>query len=536
MQMKTTTTLFALAIVFSASAQESGFQLALDPPGNNTFLTYCDAAVYADGSTVMMAIASPYLIAPGAAVVTRLDANGGIQWSRHLGPTGTLASFTPKRIVAMPDGGAAVFGNMNDGAYEYYFVTRLDPSGSLAWSKLFSPEVIGGWPDYDYGYGTAHAMPDGGLMLNLGLTTTPTFVRLAANGSITWARSYVTDDPDTTKSPTFDFDITDNGGVLITEKANSDMMLIMTDASGQVLWSHRYNANFNYTHCKTAKELANGDLLTAGYSGSLPFAARFTSNGTLIWMRNYDLQLNYDGFQRIMELSSGDILLSSRATGYGGGVAVGTEVSLRINSTGSPLGLFNVVGDLTQPSLEVIGEVNGMFYIGGQGIAQVDGGYDNFHLLCKVDGQFSDACGLEPGTGIIGSTSVGSSVTVTDGCSNHDRNVSSTAFAVDVTNAIYTSRDLCFLLTSVPENGNASSVNVYPSPVIGGEAINVAINDKSATRIEVIATDGRIVQAVAVNDHENIDLNTTGMNAGLYLVRVLDAHGARLHEARVVVE
>lgn len=529
--MRTSATLLASALAFAAFAQESTYQLALDPPGNNSFLEYADAALYADGSVAYMARTQQWSGLPSTAVITKLSAAGAILWSRSIAPVPTTNTFTPKRVVAMADGGAAVFGSTSDSMmlYSQFTLVRLNASGDLLFSRNYQPST--GAFDWDYGYSSAKAMPDGGLVMNLGLTSTPTFVRLNAAGDMIWARSFITDDPDTSKVPTFDFGVTDNGGLLITEKANSDMMMILVDATGNEVWSHRYNSGM-YTHTKNAMQLANGDYLVCGFN-SEPFAARLGPGGNVLWMRSYTLPAIYDGFQRLVEMPNGELLFSARADNYWG--TPSAEVLLRTDANGTPMDRITINSQVSNAQMELVGMHGGQLLLAGKGTVGIDGGFESFHQLWRIEPVFPGPCGTDAYLGsTVPYTDQESSVSMSDGCNVTDRTVTVSTFTVNVTDAVYTSHDLCFLLTSVDEEQGRAAVNVYPSPIAAGNALTVEATGAAA--VQLIAADGRVVQQAATNNNDRTILGTTGLTAGLYLVRVLAATGAPLHETRVVVQ
>lgn len=529
--MRSSLTLAAAITAGAAHAQAGSFQLALDPPGNNTFLQYADASLFDDGSIVVLAQNS-WSLMTSTGVVTKLSVDGAILWSRSIEPSGTAYAMVAKRVLAMPDGGVTVFASVNDALWteSEFALIRFDANGAMQWSQRLSPGP--GPLDWDYGYSAARPTADGGLVVNMGMTTIPTFVRMDPDGNVLWARSFITDDPDTSKVPTFDFGIDDNGGLIITEKANADMMLIRTDADGNVLWSHRYPSGL-YTHTKIAVPLANGDLLCSGYSDS-PFAARLDPAGNILWMRNYAMTGIWDGFHRIIELDGGDILLSARCNSTGSPMT-SSDLMLRIDANGTPLGRIQLTTDLLAPAMELVGLNNGMLVFGGQATVPVDGGYDVYHMLWRVDASLDATCGVDPALVPVTTTDLEPLVTMTDGCNATDRLVDLASFPVDVVNAVYAATDLCAMITNVHEQDALPVVAVFPSPVVQGGNATIEL-DGDADRIEVLAADGRIVASIAVNARPRLQLATNGWSSGLYVVRATDRDGVLRASARLIVE
>jgi hypothetical protein len=524
--MRTTTTLFVGMLSVSAFAQATSYQIALAPPGNNLDFQYADAALFADGSVAYLARTEPWSMADPAFLVTKFDAGGGILWSRNVSQTAEYMLTNTARVLAMPDGGIAVFGggSIDSNATGGYGLTRFQSDGTLAWAKHYAPVSP---LDMDYGYSAAEPLPDGGIMLNIGLMVHPTFVRLDGDGDISWARSFITDDPDTNKVPTFGFGLTSDGGMLVTEKANTDMMLVRVDASGQAVWSHRYST-YIYTHTKDALQLANGDLLVCGYN-DMPFAARLDPDGNVIWMRGYGNSDIYDGFQRLFELPNGDLLFSPSALHEW----ETATVLLRTDASGTPIDLMSLNGDLLPGKMELIGMSTGQLVLGGEAIAPVGGGFESFHQLWRVD-PVDLPCGVEFQSGsTVFFEDQADMVTMSDGCNVTDRIVNVSSANLPVTPAIYTAQDLCALITGMEEMGTRHAPTVYPSPIGAGVALTVQADP--GTSVQLLSYDGRLLMQAVLRSN-SVQLGTTGLSPGMYLIRLADANGVPLHEERIVVE
>ena len=520
---RTALVLLAACIALSYRAQ-STYQLVLEGLGHGDSLVYNDAALFVDGSVVMLFRSRNDSINPTRTVVTKVSPDGSILWARSYGSEAILRT---QRVVAMPDGGLASFAPLlNFSGPVTYQLDRFDQGGDLLWSKRYEATI----DMYDYGYSSAKALADGGIVMNLGLFHIPTFIRTDADGNPVWARSYRTIDEDPgVKTPTFDFVVTDDGGLVITEKAIFDMMLTRTDGDGVVQWTHRYACG-QYTHTKTAAQLVNQDLLVAGYVNEydeVPFIARLDSTGNIIWARSYSGLDIADGFQHIVELSNGDILLSGRQR-------ISSDLCLRISASGEPLERVYLDATFSDPAIEIIGLDNGLPVFAGQArITSNDASGQRFHLW-RLDPSYAGSCGL--GTENENPTDYldfSSSYDVSDGIEVAEQEISLSTPTTISESLMLTSEELCATL-AVSGPIKADRLAVRPSLVQAGEEFSVSMDSEGGT-LSVVSPDGRVVNSSPGYATSSNAIATTGWARGCYLVYLRDAKCRILGSARISV-
>jgi len=112
--------------------------------------------------------------------VVKLDSNGSLQWAKTVGGLNDEFAYS---IVQTTDGGYAVAGRTASfGNGDKMYVAKLDSSGSLQWTKVFSAYLDRAYSivqTTDGGYAVAGYTGGGGGMLILKLST---------DGSLQWSR------------------------------------------------------------------------------------------------------------------------------------------------------------------------------------------------------------------------------------------------------------------------------------------------------------------------------------------------------------
>jgi hypothetical protein len=79
-------------------------------------------------------------------------------------------------------------------------------------------------------------------------------------------------------------------------------------------------------------------------------------------------------------------------------------------------------------------------------------------------------------------------------------------------------------LASLSVESNAvSNFNIYPNPVIRAELFITPKNNDSIQKVTISDMSGKIVKSLNPNSSEPIEINTTGMNSGVYLVNIKSA-------------
>lgn len=192
--------------------------------------------------------------------------------------------------VQTPDGGVAMAGghSLSNSGYSDVLVTKLDANGALQWMRTYSMGAFSA----DYGRMIINT-DDGGLAISGDLPTGEIFLlKVDAAGNPQWAKTY--DDPDPnalTQTQNGLIQMSDGGYALHMEEFGglNDWHMLRTDEQGNVLWSDELDHAGG--KASDLAELPNGDLVFIGHDGGFGdpqlLLRKDGLTGTTEWMRWY---------------------------------------------------------------------------------------------------------------------------------------------------------------------------------------------------------------------------------------------------------
>jgi hypothetical protein len=208
----------------------------------------------------------------------RVDANGGVLWSKSFAAPGGLG---PSRVVRSQDGGFLVAGTRDIAAAADFYAARFDAGGDLVWARTY------GGADEDEAY-AAIATSDGGFLL---LGTTESF---GVTFSATW--------------------------------------IVKIDATGAVEWQRMLDNGNNFLGY-AAVESPLGGYVVGGHQFDSGWLARISETGAVTWARSFDAGTDNDYLMAVAAYPDGDFAAIGSL-----GLGAGTELwGLRISDDGSPL-------------------------------------------------------------------------------------------------------------------------------------------------------------------------------------------------------
>jgi uncharacterized delta-60 repeat protein len=192
-------------------------------------------------------------------------------------------------------GGYIVAGYTNSfGAGNYdFFLIKTDANGNLQWAKTY-----GGTSD-DWAY-SVQQTSDGGYIVE-GYTgsfgagrSDILLIKTDANGNIQWAKTYGGTNDDRASS----VQQTSGGGYIVAGYTNSfgagnyDFFLIKTDANGNLQWAKTYGGTSD-DRASSVQQTSGGGYIVAGYTNSFGagnydfFLIKTDANGNIIWAKTY---------------------------------------------------------------------------------------------------------------------------------------------------------------------------------------------------------------------------------------------------------
>jgi hypothetical protein len=225
--------------------------------------------------------------------LVKTDGSGNVEWNQTYGETG---SEWARAVIKTADGGYAIAGETNSlgvGHTDWWLV-KTDASGSMQWSKTY------GGTEND-AVSSLAATPDGGYALagytdSFGAGTNDFWlVKTDSSGDAEWSQTYGGTEWDLAYSMV----VTSDGGYVLAGYTDSfdagtgrDFWLVRADASGKMLWNKTYGG----TEADVAQSLvatSDGGYALAGSTmsfgaGQKDFWLVVTDgSGNVVWSQTY---------------------------------------------------------------------------------------------------------------------------------------------------------------------------------------------------------------------------------------------------------
>lgn len=242
----------------------------------------CDVA-WSEYDQTYISVSIPY--STGNIQVIKTTATGVPVWQMSYA-LGVPASSEPDVVVSSE--GTIFIGGATDQNTAQYYVLTLFSWGQVWWGKMYV-----GAPVLTYGNPSLRILPDGNLMLTESTVGHVGFIKMNPAGTVISSNIY-RDDPNTEgKTPGFASDVFPDGSMIFTGKRDCDIMIVKTDASGQMQWSRVMNVpaasqdSFagSYYHTKDILALSDGSSLACGYDNMDGFVMRLDANGSIMWYK-----------------------------------------------------------------------------------------------------------------------------------------------------------------------------------------------------------------------------------------------------------
>ncbi len=219
--------------------------------------------------------------------VFKIDASGNLLFSFKYDINGSGISLG-ESVVATPDGGFMLTGYVRNNAYlNDLFLLKLNASGGILWTKKYSGGSAGSM------YGNDLLLLSDGSFVITGYSdafgagkTDALLMKTDAQGTLQWIRAYGGTEYDATNS----LALTCDGGFILSGSSTSfkngieDIILLKTNATGQLLWSKGYGGLlFEESACITTNAscdlILSGTTLSFGNGGSELFLLKLNALG-----------------------------------------------------------------------------------------------------------------------------------------------------------------------------------------------------------------------------------------------------------------
>jgi len=255
----------------------------------------------------------------------KLDNLGNIQWSKIYG--GGAADYG-LWVEETTDGGFITTGFFSGGGFggEDLALVKTDANGNTQWMKIYGG-AGSEWGDY------VEQTPDGGY-LAIGYTTSfgagvmdIYMVKVDASGNLQWTKTYGGPAADGNSQWGISGKTTQDNGIIICANTLSfgsgshDILLIKTDATGNLVWSKTYGGAAD-EQPRSCVETADKGFAIFGYTTSFgagdldSYLIKTDSMGNLQWSKTYG-GAAYDKGSMAVQTPDGGYALSVVTSSFG---------------------------------------------------------------------------------------------------------------------------------------------------------------------------------------------------------------------------
>ncbi len=245
-----------------------------------------------------------------------------VSFAKTFGGTGYDNALSVQRTS---DGGYIVVGTTGSfgvGGYDPFLI-KTDANGNIIWAKTY------GGTDYDWAR-SVQQTSDGGYILAgytapLGAPGDILLIKTDANGNIIWAKTYGGSADEYASS----VQQTSDGGYIVAGWTTSfgavwtDIFLIKTDANGNIIWAKTYGGTgFDYAY--SVQQTSDGGYIVAGETNSFgavwydAFLIKTDANGDVEWAKTYG-GIDEDLAFSVQQTSDGGYIVAGFTESFGVG-------------------------------------------------------------------------------------------------------------------------------------------------------------------------------------------------------------------------
>jgi TolB-like protein len=307
-----------------------------------------------DGGYIVAGYTSSFGAGGYDAFLVKTDANGNLIWAKTYGGASDDGALS---VQQTSDGGYIVTGGTGPFGNVDAFLIKTDAFGNIQWAKTYGGTNIDAVSSFqqtsDGGYIVA------GWTSSFGAGNFDIFlIRTDASGNIIWAKTYGETDDDWASSVQH---TSDGGyivaGVTLSFGAGGDIFLIKTDANGNLQWAKTYGGTFQ-DGASSVQQTSDGGYIVAGYTVSFGagesdiFLIKTDASGNIIWAKTYG-GTNTDEVYSVQQTSDGGYIVAGATYSFG----AGGDIFLVKTDENGDIGSCGIVGNASPtvgtPSLTV---------------------------------------------------------------------------------------------------------------------------------------------------------------------------------------
>jgi hypothetical protein len=292
-------------------------------------------------------------------LLIKTDANGDVQWAKAYGGTDNEWAYS---VQQTSDGGYIVAGWTNSfgaGGWDALLI-KTDANGNVQWAKTY------GGTNWDQA-SSVQQTSDGGYIVSgvtnsFGAGNDDFFlIKTDANGNLQWAKTY----GGTNEERAYSVRQTSDGGYIVAGWTNSfgaggwDALLIKTDANGNRQWAKTYGGTGDEYTWTSLQQTTDGGYIVSGVTNSFGagdwdiLLIKTDANGNLQWAKTYGGTGN-EVRPYVRQTSDGGYIVASWTRSFGAGnfdaFLIKTDANGNIGSCGI---VGNASPTVTEPSVTV---------------------------------------------------------------------------------------------------------------------------------------------------------------------------------------
>ncbi len=282
--------------------------------------------VTSDGGFVLAGRTMSFGAGSGDALVLKLSSTGALEWARTYGGSGYDFAWC---ITQTSDGGYALTGTTaSSGAGGYdIFAMKISSDGSLGWAKTF------GGSNNETGYGIIQTSDGGYALCGYSFSFAPggntdlIIIKTDASGNVQWAKTFGGNGLE----DAWGLVEANDGGIVICGETGSsgygaggvDFMVIKLNSDGSTSWIRTYGGGGS-DEARYIKKTADGGFIITGWTtswgaGQYDFLMlKLSSTGAVEWARTFG-GTNYDGGWMMIQTSDGGYAAAGSVYSYGAG-------------------------------------------------------------------------------------------------------------------------------------------------------------------------------------------------------------------------
>jgi hypothetical protein len=314
-----------------------------------------------DGGYIVAGFTSSFGAGGRDILLIKTDAFGNLQWAKTYGGTDDDMNWGGWGAQQTSDGGYIVVGwtfSFGAGGSDIFLI-KTDANGDIIWAKTY------GGTGNEYGYYVQQT--SGGGYIVVGYTNSfgagsydIILIKTLSDGTLQWAKTFGGTNGDGTRS----VQQTSDGGYIVIGWTFSfgaggmDMLLIKTDASGDVQWAKTYGGIYE-DRPTFVRQTSDGGYIVTAYTRSFgagdfdAFLMKTDANGDIIWAKTYG-GTDWDEALSIRQTSDGGYIAAGLSFSFSAGVS---DAFLIKTDENGDIGSCSIVQDVrpmvTEPTVTV---------------------------------------------------------------------------------------------------------------------------------------------------------------------------------------